>query len=64
MLAVWLRGRDFFLKWYEWLLAGIGLALLIFGLQNYWATRAEHWSIGTPLTSCWFSCCRLSFCCY
>ena len=37
-------------KWYETLIGAIGLALLIFGLQNYISTRAEHWSEGTPLT--------------
>ncbi len=49
-LALWLRWRGFLVRWYEWLLAGIGLALMIFALQNFWATSAEHWSFGTPLT--------------
>jgi len=49
-LYLWLRSAHIEIKWYEWLIAAIGLALLLFGLQNYWATQAEHWSMGTPLT--------------
>ena len=49
-MSIWLRGRDFTVRWYEWLLAILGLLLLMFSLQNYWATRAEHWSIGTAYT--------------
>jgi uncharacterized membrane protein len=48
--ALWLRARGFVIRWYEWLLAVVGLMLLTFSLQNYWATSAEHWSSGTPLT--------------
>ena len=48
--ALWLRSRGFSIKWYEWLLAVVGLMLLTFSLQNYWATSSEHWSSGTPLT--------------
>ncbi len=50
LLYVWLRGTHVVVKWYEWLIAAAGLALLLFGLQNYWATLAEHWSAGTPFT--------------
>jgi hypothetical protein len=38
------------LRWYEWLLAVIGSLFLLFAVQNFQATRAEHWSEGTPLT--------------
>lgn len=48
--ALLLRGRGFSVRWYEWALALLGLLLLMFSLQNYWATRAEHWSSGTPFT--------------
>jgi uncharacterized membrane protein len=49
-LALWLRKGNVAVKWYEWLIAAIALVLMLFGLQNYWATRAEHWNSGTPLT--------------
>jgi hypothetical protein len=49
-LALWLRGRNIVVKWYEWLIAAVALLSLLFGLQNFWATRAEHWNSGTPLT--------------
>ena len=49
-MSLWLRARGFVIRWYEWLLAGLGLFLLTFSMQNYWATSAEHWSRGTPLT--------------
>jgi hypothetical protein len=50
VLYLWLRGSHVVVKWYEWLIVAVGMALLIFGLQNYRATLAEHWSIGTPFT--------------
>ena len=50
VLYLWLRSVHVVVKWYEVLIAAAGLALLLFGLQNYWATQAEHWSKGTPLT--------------
>ena len=50
VLYLWLRGAHVVVKWHEWLIAATGLALLLFGLQNYWATQAEHWSKGTPFT--------------
>lgn len=49
-LALWLRGHNIIVKWYEWLIAAVGLLLLLFGLQNFWATRVEHWNSGTPMT--------------
>lgn len=50
MLYLWLRSAHIAIKWYEALIGAAGLALLLFGLQNYWATQAEHWSKGTPFT--------------
>jgi len=50
VLYLWLHSARVVVKWYEVLIAAVGLALLLFGLQNYWATQAEHWSTGTPFT--------------
>ena len=38
------------IRWYEWLLFGVGFLLFIFGWQNFVATRAEHWNPDTPVT--------------
>ena len=49
-LYLWLRRNRINVRWYEWLMAGVGTASLLFGVQNYLATRSERWSAGTPLT--------------
>lgn len=49
-LCLWLRRKRVQVRWYEWLIAGAGTALLLFALQNYLATRSELWSAGTPIT--------------
>ena len=41
LLVLWLRSRKIVLTWYEWLLGALGLALLLFSLQNYIASTAE-----------------------
>ena len=50
LLVWWLRRQKIGVKWYEWLVAGVGLLLMIFGWQNFVATRAEHWNPDTPIT--------------
>jgi hypothetical protein len=40
-LVFWLHGRHIALRWYEWLLAVLGLALLFFALQNSLAASRE-----------------------
>lgn len=40
VLVVWLRSRKIAVAWYEWLLGGLGLALVLFALQNYMASVA------------------------
>ncbi|AGG08478.1 putative reductive dehalogenase anchoring protein [Dehalococcoides mccartyi BTF08] len=40
-LTWWLRSRGVKVSWYEWLIGIIGLALLIFTAQNYFASLAE-----------------------
>lgn len=37
----WLRTKNIFLKWYEWTLGIVGLLLLAFALQNYFASVKE-----------------------
>ena len=39
--AYWLKLRNIILRWYEWVLGIAGLALLLFTLQNYYASKAE-----------------------
>lgn len=34
-LIVMLRRKNFNLSWYEWIIGGIGLILLLFTIQNY-----------------------------
>jgi hypothetical protein len=41
LLVFWLRSRKIFIAWYVWLLAVMGLALLLFSIQNYLASTAE-----------------------
>jgi len=33
-LVLWLRAKNIIVKWYNWLIGGIGLLLLIFTVQN------------------------------
>lgn len=39
--ALWLHTRKIDLHWYEWLLACLGLVILMFALQNFFASSAE-----------------------
>ena len=41
-LVLWLRSRGIDVAWYAWLLAVLGIVLLIFTLQNYFASVAEY----------------------
>ena len=41
LLVLWLKSRGINLKWYEWILGLIGVALMLFTLQNYQASVAE-----------------------
>ncbi|BAQ35379.1 dehalogenase [Dehalococcoides sp. THU3] len=39
---VWLMKRNnFSMTWYEWLIGAIGLLMLLFTIQNYFASLAE-----------------------
>jgi hypothetical protein len=43
-LVTWLRSRDIQLKWYEWLVGGIGLVLLLLAIQHYVGSVQEMYS--------------------
>jgi uncharacterized membrane protein len=56
-LWLWLRGRRIVVTWSEWLIGILGLALLLFAIQNFTASFAEHeehaawtflWVFGVP----------------
>lgn len=40
-LVFWLRNRKIVVKWYEWLIGGVGLLLLLYAIQNVVAAFAE-----------------------
>jgi len=40
-LVLWLRGRDIKVTWYEWLIGLVGLALLLYTVQNFVTAFAE-----------------------
>lgn len=42
-LAGYLKGKGSGITWYEWILGLIGIALLLFTIQNYFASYYEFW---------------------
>ena len=40
-LVLWMRGRNVTMKWYEWLIAAVGVFLLFFTIQNYAGSLVE-----------------------
>ena len=40
-LVLWLRSKNMSMKWYEWLIGIIGVALLLFTIQNFVGSYAE-----------------------
>ena len=40
-LVSWMKSKNMAFKWYEWLLGVIGLALLLFTIQNFFGSQAE-----------------------
>ena len=44
-LLIWLvsfmKGKNVSMKWYEWVIGLIGLALLLFTIQNFFGSQAE-----------------------
>ena len=49
-LILVLRYYKIDIRWYEWLIGGVGVLVFLFGWQNYIATRAEHWNPETSVT--------------
>jgi hypothetical protein len=56
-LIFWLRSRKIAVAWYSWVLAGIGVLLLLFTIWNVSTSLAEYetvaartslWLFGTP----------------
>ena len=43
-LVVWLRNRQIATKWYDWLIGIIGLALLLFTIQNMEGSLVEGYA--------------------
>ena len=48
-LVLWLRSRKIAVSWYEWLIGAIGLLLLLFTIQNFSASFAEHEEIAARM---------------
>ena len=40
-IVLWMRNKGISLKWYEWLLAVIGILLLLFTFENFAGSFAE-----------------------
>ncbi len=40
-LALWLRSRGIVVKWYEWLIAAVGLGMLVFAVQIFITSPGE-----------------------
>jgi len=40
-LVQWMRSKNISLTWYEWLIGIVGLALLLFTIQNFFGSFAE-----------------------
>jgi uncharacterized membrane protein len=40
-LVTWMRRKNISLTWYEWLIGIVGLVLLVFTIQNFFASFTE-----------------------
>ena len=48
-LLLWMRNRNMSLTWYEWVIGVIGLLMVLFGVQNYFASVSEVELNAAPL---------------
>ncbi|AAW39257.1 MAG: dehalogenase [Dehalococcoides mccartyi] len=49
LLVSWLRSKNIGLKWYEWLMSLVGLALVIMAIQHFMGSQIEMY-----MTAGWF----------
>jgi len=56
-LVLWLQHKGIAIRWYEWLLAALGFVMLIWTVNDFFGSMAEHneaagriflWLLGTP----------------
>ena len=56
-LAFWLQRKEITVRWYEWLLAGLGFMMLVWTVNDFFGSMAEHnesaarvflWLLGSP----------------
>jgi hypothetical protein len=56
-LVLWIRSKGISVRWYEWLLGGVGVLFAVWAVHDYFASVAEHnefaglmliWMIGVP----------------
>jgi len=56
-LMFWLQSNKIIVKWYEWLLGALGFVMLIWTINDYFGSIAEHnetaagvflWLLGAP----------------
>lgn len=40
-LVNWMKSKGMSFKWYEWVIGIVGLALLLFTIQNFFGSQAE-----------------------
>ena len=41
-LAFWLQRSGIVIKWYEWLLSALGFILLVWAVNDFFASMSEH----------------------
>ncbi len=51
-LVLYINNRKLDVRWYEWFIGVLGFGLLLFTLQNIWASASEYWE-SAPLVFLW-----------
>ena len=41
-LVLWLHWKDVVIRWYEWLLAGLGFVLLVWAINDFFGSMATY----------------------